>query len=430
MHDQQSAEDRPQTNHSGGTTAAAFEASDERDLGAFIPRQLDDYGLDPYEFRVYSRVVRRAGGPRGCDESSANIAKAIGCQPKRVQEALALLTAAGLLRKESRPGKPSKYTLRPASEWAPVEQLPELRQSSRRKQYPALRPVDDQPEPDDAPESSGPESDGPHGPEDPATEVLRTAPHGPEDPAPESSGPTKVLPEGSPGRGKGSASPRSAVASHGHLEVTLSMPDGRTLEVDVADGQASFETWWQAYPRHPGTNARGGGGGRKVSRQRWLKLSLPKRAAAIAAIGNYHAHLAVTGYPPVYAEKWLAQERWQDYAEPPAAGADGLDDLELGLAGASKIDPDQLTGEGRRDLVASAAAIRRVGATVELVDQVAKKFRDTWPDIQPTPTAIAKNWARFVPAITGRRSGPVCASCGQPRDGHDIELCRILGRTA
>ena len=32
-----------------------------RDWGAIIPSFLDDYGLDPYEMRVYIRLARRAG---------------------------------------------------------------------------------------------------------------------------------------------------------------------------------------------------------------------------------------------------------------------------------------------------------------------------------------------------------------------------------
>ncbi|WNN92109.1 hypothetical protein [Gloeocapsopsis dulcis] len=31
------------------------------ELRLFVPSDLDDYGLDPFEFRIYARIVRRAG---------------------------------------------------------------------------------------------------------------------------------------------------------------------------------------------------------------------------------------------------------------------------------------------------------------------------------------------------------------------------------
>jgi hypothetical protein len=42
-----------------GEQDIAFE--DGRNLPIFIHSELDDLGLDPYEFRVYARIARRAG---------------------------------------------------------------------------------------------------------------------------------------------------------------------------------------------------------------------------------------------------------------------------------------------------------------------------------------------------------------------------------
>ena len=39
-------------------TAAVKEKSE---LSLFVRREIDDYGLDPYEFRIYARIARRAG---------------------------------------------------------------------------------------------------------------------------------------------------------------------------------------------------------------------------------------------------------------------------------------------------------------------------------------------------------------------------------
>ena len=45
-----------------------------RDWGAIIPSFLDDYGLDPYEMRVYIRLARRAGMGGQCWESISKMA--------------------------------------------------------------------------------------------------------------------------------------------------------------------------------------------------------------------------------------------------------------------------------------------------------------------------------------------------------------------
>ena len=39
-------------------TAAVKEKSE---FSLFVRREIDDYGLDPYEFRIYAQTTRRAG---------------------------------------------------------------------------------------------------------------------------------------------------------------------------------------------------------------------------------------------------------------------------------------------------------------------------------------------------------------------------------
>ncbi len=34
---------------------------EKSELSLFVRREIDDYGLDPYEFRIYARITRRAG---------------------------------------------------------------------------------------------------------------------------------------------------------------------------------------------------------------------------------------------------------------------------------------------------------------------------------------------------------------------------------
>lgn len=69
---------------------------DEQELGLFVKSEMDDYGLDPFEFRIYARIVRRAGRSDAW-ESVPNMAKACMMTESRVRLALQLLEAAGLI---------------------------------------------------------------------------------------------------------------------------------------------------------------------------------------------------------------------------------------------------------------------------------------------------------------------------------------------
>jgi hypothetical protein len=93
---------------------------DGRDAGAFITAALDDFGLDPHTFRVYARIVRRAGTKHGCFESIDNIAKACRMKRDSVYRALKILIRHRLIEKEPHAGKPSNYFLTPSTEWIPL----------------------------------------------------------------------------------------------------------------------------------------------------------------------------------------------------------------------------------------------------------------------------------------------------------------------
>ena len=95
---------------------------DGRDIGAFIPSTLDDFGLDPYQFRVYCRILRRAGNG-ACFESVNNIAEACRMDRKKVFSSLKFLLAHRLIEKEPTPKKGAtvNYHLTPSSEWIHIE---------------------------------------------------------------------------------------------------------------------------------------------------------------------------------------------------------------------------------------------------------------------------------------------------------------------
>ena len=71
-------------------TAAVKEKSE---LTLFVRREIDDYGLDPYEFRIYARITRRAGNSDAL-ESLANMASACRIALSRARKILRLLNLA------------------------------------------------------------------------------------------------------------------------------------------------------------------------------------------------------------------------------------------------------------------------------------------------------------------------------------------------
>ncbi|RCJ19228.1 hypothetical protein A6770_32215 [Nostoc minutum NIES-26] len=99
--------------------AHGYIAQDDRDdfNFIFVHKELDDFGLDPYSFRIYSRIVRRAGKGEAF-ESNKNMA--IGCRMSEAQVKRSLKTLAthGLIIKESRPGTTCIYRVAPRHNWS------------------------------------------------------------------------------------------------------------------------------------------------------------------------------------------------------------------------------------------------------------------------------------------------------------------------
>lgn len=88
------------------------------DLPFMVHSELDDIGLDPFEFRVYAHAVRRAGGENGELWESVE-AGAAHCRMdvKTYRAALATLVKLRLLTRKDRPGQTSVYRLTPRSAW-------------------------------------------------------------------------------------------------------------------------------------------------------------------------------------------------------------------------------------------------------------------------------------------------------------------------
>lgn len=79
----------------------------------FVYRELDELGLDPYEFRLYSHIARRGN----CFATLDKIAATCQMSVRKVQYALKVLEASSLIEKEKRNGRTNKFCLAPPSNW-------------------------------------------------------------------------------------------------------------------------------------------------------------------------------------------------------------------------------------------------------------------------------------------------------------------------
>ncbi len=118
------------------------EIRDRRDLGAFIPSFLDDYPLDPEEFRLYAHIVRRVG-KGGCFEAVPNMAKHCRMDKQKAQKAIQVLVKAKMIEPEVRAGKTTIYGLTPYEEWETAQGVEAIRKevySKKRKRNPGGKP--------------------------------------------------------------------------------------------------------------------------------------------------------------------------------------------------------------------------------------------------------------------------------------------------
>lgn len=106
-------------------------AEHNHDLSLFVSSSIDDYGLDPYEFRLFARITRRAGRGQAW-ESIAKMARACRMSESRARAALKLLKAAGFIASVERKGDTTIYRLNPKSYWVDSEQIDEIRSNLTR----------------------------------------------------------------------------------------------------------------------------------------------------------------------------------------------------------------------------------------------------------------------------------------------------------
>ncbi|WP_009630471.1 hypothetical protein [Synechocystis sp. PCC 7509] len=66
---------------------------EKSELSLFVRREIDDYGLDTCEFRIYARITHRAGNGEAW-ESLNNMASACRMTLSRVRLALQILNLA------------------------------------------------------------------------------------------------------------------------------------------------------------------------------------------------------------------------------------------------------------------------------------------------------------------------------------------------
>ena len=95
----------------------------------FIHSDVDDYGLDPFEFRFYSAVARRAGRDGEFFEGLSKTAKRCKMSLSKAREAKKFVVAAGLVELVPRKGKSDLMRLTAKENWMPSEQLDSLRKS-------------------------------------------------------------------------------------------------------------------------------------------------------------------------------------------------------------------------------------------------------------------------------------------------------------
>jgi|GEM_PF-6746284 len=88
-------------------------------LPIFVHSELDDSGLDPFEFRLYARIVRRAGKDGICYESIASMAAGCGMAEGTLKRRLRNLLSIGAIEKERRPGRACIYRPIPIAFWRP-----------------------------------------------------------------------------------------------------------------------------------------------------------------------------------------------------------------------------------------------------------------------------------------------------------------------
>lgn len=96
---------------------------------AYIHNLLDEYGLDPYEFRLYTHIVRRTGGKLDgvCFASLRKTAEICKMSMRKAQQAMKVLINANLVIQKKRTGRTDEYKVTPIHTWVAKEELENIR---------------------------------------------------------------------------------------------------------------------------------------------------------------------------------------------------------------------------------------------------------------------------------------------------------------
>lgn len=97
-------------------------AEDHRDgMPVFIHSEIDDFGLNAFEFRAYAHLARRVNDKDGTYyESLEEGAKVCRMNVKTYRAALSALVDRGLVSRKDRAGQTSVYRLEPRQNWKPL----------------------------------------------------------------------------------------------------------------------------------------------------------------------------------------------------------------------------------------------------------------------------------------------------------------------
>lgn len=80
---------------------------------------------------------------------------------------------------------------------------------------------------------------------------------------------------------------------------------------------ASFDTFWEIYPRHHANGKPGGGAPRNKTFDKWKRLAAAERDLCLTAVANYAEASHQPDAPYVaHATTWLNEKRWDDWLEP------------------------------------------------------------------------------------------------------------------
>lgn len=87
----------------------------------FVHSELDDYGLDSHEFRIYAHLARRANGKARAYPGINSMAESCRMNRHTVIRVISSLEEKGLIRIEKRSGALNQYVLTAPSEWKSPE---------------------------------------------------------------------------------------------------------------------------------------------------------------------------------------------------------------------------------------------------------------------------------------------------------------------